>query len=277
MYSGIYSHYGSRDKKNNVFSVNCWLLSGTNIQWRVELLKYEIHYNPQPLDREKNLGLLCSLQIGSKLRYLHNELSNHRVTQEDCCDNRYNQLFQNVYFCNRFILQNNSLFKGLDNSMPDYMLQLAGVLHHQNFPHRQKSLAFCWTGVKLGHQPVSCHIVKHTQQDWYHNHLNVISSSKKLVQGSRLSFQLASPVASDRFYSLAKTNCSLARYSNMHKCQPVQLHAVCFEWKTGKSKVSVPLILTELPSKLLNWHAEKHSFLLKYRFTIFTKTIICST
>ena len=35
-------------------------------------------------------------------------------------------------------------------------------------------------------------------------------------QGSRLTFQLASPVASDRFYSLAKTNFSLARYSNLH-------------------------------------------------------------
>ena len=33
------------------------------------------------------------------------------------------------------------------------------------------------------------------------------------IQGSRLTFQLASPVASDRFYSLAKTNFSLARSS----------------------------------------------------------------
>ena len=32
-------------------------------------------------------------------------------------------------------------------------------------------------------------------------------------QGSRLTFQLASPVASDRFDSLAKTDFSLARYS----------------------------------------------------------------
>ena len=32
-------------------------------------------------------------------------------------------------------------------------------------------------------------------------------------QGSRLTFQLASPVASDRFDSLAKTKFSLARYS----------------------------------------------------------------
>ena len=31
-------------------------------------------------------------------------------------------------------------------------------------------------------------------------------------QGLRLTFQLASPVASDRFDSLAKTNFSLARY-----------------------------------------------------------------
>ena len=33
----------------------------------------------------------------------------------------------------------------------------------------------------------------------------------KTKQGSRLNFQLASPVASDRFYSLAKTNFSLPR------------------------------------------------------------------
>ena len=32
------------------------------------------------------------------------------------------------------------------------------------------------------------------------------------MQGSRLTFQLASPVASDRFDSLAKTNFSLARH-----------------------------------------------------------------
>ena len=38
-------------------------------------------------------------------------------------------------------------------------------------------------------------------------------------QGSRLTFQLASPVAaaSDRFDSLAKTNFSLGRYSNIHR------------------------------------------------------------
>ena len=35
-------------------------------------------------------------------------------------------------------------------------------------------------------------------------------------QGLRLTFQVASPVVSDRFYSLAKTNFSLARYSNIH-------------------------------------------------------------
>ena len=33
-------------------------------------------------------------------------------------------------------------------------------------------------------------------------------------QGSRLTFQLASPVATDRFDSLAKTDFSLARYSD---------------------------------------------------------------
>ena len=35
-------------------------------------------------------------------------------------------------------------------------------------------------------------------------------------QGSRLTFQLASPVASDRFDSLAKTNFSLARHLNIY-------------------------------------------------------------
>ena len=35
-------------------------------------------------------------------------------------------------------------------------------------------------------------------------------------QGSRLTFQVASPVASDRFDSLAKTNFSLARHLNIH-------------------------------------------------------------
>ena len=53
-------------------------------------------------------------------------------------------------------------------------------------------------------------------------HKNVLEE-----QGSRLTFQLASPVASDRFDSLAKTKFKLARYSNIHhrikssKCYPV--------------------------------------------------------
>ena len=38
------------------------------------------------------------------------------------------------------------------------------------------------------------------------------------IQGSRQTFQLASPVASDRFDSLAKTIFSLPRYSNIHHC-----------------------------------------------------------
>ena len=37
------------------------------------------------------------------------------------------------------------------------------------------------------------------------------------------------------------------------------------------------LILTELPSKLLNWRTEKHYFPSKYRFAIFTNKIIRST
>ena len=50
----------------------------------------------------------------------------------------------------------------------------------------------------------------------------------------------------------------------------------CFGWTTGKYKVFAPLILTEFLSKLLNWRAKKHSFLSKYRFTIFMNKIICS-
>ena len=38
----------------------------------------------------------------------------------------------------------------------------------------------------------------------------------KISQGWRLTFQLASPVASDKFDSRANTNFSLARYSNIH-------------------------------------------------------------
>ena len=45
----------------------------------------------------------------------------------------------------------------------------------------------------------------------------------------------------------------------------------------GKYKVFAPLILTEPPSELLNWRAEKHYFLSKYRFAIFTNKIIRST
>ena len=36
------------------------------------------------------------------------------------------------------------------------------------------------------------------------------------LQGSRLTFQLASPVASDRFDQVAKINFSLARHLNIH-------------------------------------------------------------
>ena len=39
---------------------------------------------------------------------------------------------------------------------------------------------------------------------------------KYYTQGSRLTFQVASPVASDRFDSLAKTKFSLARHLNIH-------------------------------------------------------------
>ena len=44
----------------------------------------------------------------------------------------------------------------------------------------------------------------------------VVVDGFRWLQCSRLTFQLASPVASDRFYSLAKINFSLARYCNIH-------------------------------------------------------------
>ena len=64
------------------------------------------------------------------------------------------------------------------------------------------------------------------------------------VQGSRLTFQLASPVASDRCDSLAKTNFSLARHLNIYyrikssKSQPVQLAV----WTLDSQKVAVKTI-----------------------------------
>jgi len=46
--------------------------------------------------------------------------------------------------------------------------------------------------------------------------------------------------------------------------------------QTDKCKALPPLAITELPSKLLNWFPGKLC-LLKYRFTIFRKKILCST
>ena len=72
-------------------------------------------------------------------------------------------------------------------------------------------------------------------------------------QGSRLTFQLSSPVASDRFYSLAKTKFSLARSiiasSQVNATLYNLQYHVCFERTTNKYKVFMPLILTEPPSK----------------------------
>ena len=84
-------------------------------------------------------------------------------------------------------------------------------------------------------------------------------------QGSRLTFQLASPVATDRFDLLAKTNFLLARhsqfcYGNVNKKSS----------QTDKYKVFSALILTELPE--LEWCR----CLSKYWFTIFTNKILCS-
>ena len=65
--------------------------------------------------------------------------------------------------------------------------------------------------------------LQHTLVFLAHRHFKLLLTEKVrqvlLVfksQGSRLTFKLASPVASDRFYSLAKTKFSLARYSNIH-------------------------------------------------------------
>ena len=46
----------------------------------------------------------------------------------------------------------------------------------------------------------------------FEKHLSVFNP----MQGSRLTFQLASSVASDRIDSLAKTDFSLTRYSNLY-------------------------------------------------------------
>ena len=142
----------------------------------------------------KNLGLPCSLQIGSKLRYLHYELSNHRVTLQDCCDNHLNVTISSSkmsIFTTDSSCKITPSLKALIT--PDYMFQLTEILHHQNFPHRQKSLAFSWTGFQLRHQHESCHIVKLTQQDWYSNHcwwalarqLPILYNSEKKVKSVR--------------------------------------------------------------------------------------------
>ena len=65
-----------------------------------------------------------------------------------------------------------------------------------------------WAGGKT----TSLWMVKLSRQ----NPLVLHHGIEKSYQGFRLTFQLASSVASDRFESLAKTNFSLARYSNIH-------------------------------------------------------------
>ena len=82
-------------------------------------------------------------------------------------------------------------------------------------------------------------------------------------QGSRLTFQLASPVASDRFDPAAKTNFSLARHLNIH----------C---RIKSSKCSMdPWFSKNRRQNLGTGAAEKHSFLSNNRFMIFTYKIIC--
>ena len=110
------------------------------------------------------------------------------------------------------------------------------------------------------------------------NHPCSFINLSKSHQGSRLTFQLASAVARERFYSLAKTKFSLARYWIFIIASSQVNASLCsFQWTTGKYKVFAPLILTEPLSNPWNWHADKHSFLSKYRFTIFTNKIIHST
>ena len=84
------------------------------------------------------------------------------------------------------------------------------------------------------------------------------------MQGSRLTFQLASPVASDMFDPVAKTNFSLARHLNIH-CRI-------------KSSIKCSMALDfqkNCRQNLGTGAAEKHSFLSNYRFMIFTYKIIC--
>ena len=56
------------------------------------------------------------------------------------------------------------------------------------------------------------------ESDWFCADLrNVFNETNAFTrQGSRLTFQFASPVASDRFDPVAKTNFSLARHLNIH-------------------------------------------------------------
>ena len=91
--------------------------------------------------------------------------------------------------------------------------------------------------------------------DWF-----PVSSVSLGMQSSRLTFQLASPVASERFdlHVLAKTNFSPARHRHLLRNVNKKLS------QTDKYKVFSPLILTEVPSKLRNCCC----CLAKYRFTI---------
>ena len=59
------------------------------------------------------------------------------------------------------------------------------------------------------------------------------------MQGSRLTFQLASPVASDRFDPVAKTKFSLARHLNVHCCIKSSKCSMdpCFPGKKSLSKL----------------------------------------
>ena len=103
------------------------------------------------------------------------------------------------------------------------------------------------------------------------------------TQSLTLPFQLASPVASDRFDSLAKTNFSVARI--------FVIISIITSSQVNVSLCSLQYALNELISTKISqpWFSqschqisklvpvEKHSFLSNYRFMIFTNKIIIWT
>ena len=92
---------------------------------------------------------------------------------------------------------------------------------------------------------------------WIWNYCN---SSKSHQQGSRLTFQLASPVASDRFDSPAKTNFSPARYSNIHHCIKSSVACSMLWMNKCKCKSLCPWFSQNCLQNFRTGAAKKHSF-----------------